>query len=158
VPYAVYETPFGQGWIAFQGDVPTSTGLPTSAPPDDMHADTPPAPIARLVQRLSDYFTSGARLPAAADFVPRAATTDLTARIYRRVAAIAPGETMTYTDVAEAVGAPGAARAVGAAMARNPFAPIIPCHRVVGSDGSLRGYAGGLAMKRALLEMEAHRG
>jgi len=62
---------------------------------------------------------------------------------------------MTYAAVASQVGHPGAARAIGAAMAKNRFAPMIPCHRVVGTDGSLRGYAGGLAMKRHLLEVEA---
>jgi methylated-DNA-[protein]-cysteine S-methyltransferase len=56
--------------------------------------------------------------------------------------------------VAEAAGRPGAARVVGAAMAANPFAPVIPCHRVVGSDGTLRGYGGGLEMKQAMLDME----
>ena len=83
-----------------------------------------------------------------------AASTDLQAAIYDVVSAIPAGETMTYRQVAEAVGRQGAARAVGAAMAANRFAPMIPCHRVVGSDGTLRGYAGGLEMKRALLEME----
>jgi O-6-methylguanine DNA methyltransferase len=62
---------------------------------------------------------------------------------------------MTYAAVAAAVGRPGAARAVGAAMAANRFAPMIPCHRVVGSDGSLRGYAGGVEMKRYLITLEA---
>ena len=62
---------------------------------------------------------------------------------------------MTYADVAALVGRPRAARAVGAAMAKNRFAPMIPCHRVIGTDGSLRGYAGGIEMKRRLLDMEA---
>jgi len=75
--------------------------------------------------------------------------------VYRAVTAIPPGNTMTYADVASQVGHPGAARAIGAAMAKNRFAPMIPCHRVVGTDGSLRGYAGGIAMKRHLLEVEA---
>jgi O-6-methylguanine DNA methyltransferase len=77
--------------------------------------------------------------------------------IYERVVAIPPGSTLTYAEVARECGAPGAARAVGAAMAENPVAPLIPCHRVVGSDGSLRGYAGGIEMKRRLLDMEASR-
>jgi methylated-DNA-[protein]-cysteine S-methyltransferase len=84
-----------------------------------------------------------------------AARTELVGKIYEKVLSIPPGSTMTYTAVAAGVGHPGAARAVGAAMAANRFAPIIPCHRVVGSDGSLRGYAGGLDMKQALLALEA---
>ncbi len=83
--------------------------------------------------------------------------TDFETTVYRIVAAIPAGATMTYAEVADQAGRPGAARAVGAAMAKNRFAPMIPCHRVVGSDGSLRGYAGGLDMKRQLLAMEATR-
>jgi len=65
------------------------------------------------------------------------------------------GRVSTYGRIARHLGAPGAARAVGNALARNPFPVIIPCHRAVRSDGSLGGYQGGPAMKRALLAMEA---
>jgi methylated-DNA-[protein]-cysteine S-methyltransferase len=68
--------------------------------------------------------------------------------------AIPRGRVSTYGRVARAVGIPGAARAVGQALARNPFPIIIPCHRAVRSDGSLGGYRGGVAMKRALLRLE----
>ena len=61
---------------------------------------------------------------------------------------------MTYGGLAAAVGVPGGARAVGNVMAGNPFPLVIPCHRVIRSDGSLGGFGGGLPMKRALLEME----
>jgi len=64
------------------------------------------------------------------------------------------GQVRTYRQVAVAVGNPRGARAVGNALARNPFPIVIPCHRAVRSDGSLGGYYGGLQMKRALLEME----
>jgi methylated-DNA-[protein]-cysteine S-methyltransferase len=65
---------------------------------------------------------------------------------------------MSYGEVAAAAGRPKAARAVGTAMARNPFPPIIPCHRVVASNGGLGGYAGGLDMKRQMLTMEREQG
>jgi methylated-DNA-[protein]-cysteine S-methyltransferase len=65
------------------------------------------------------------------------------------------GETASYGDVASRIGHPGKARAVGRANARNPIAIVCPCHRVIGSDGSLTGYGGGLEVKRALLELEA---
>ncbi len=68
--------------------------------------------------------------------------------------AIPRGRVMTYAGMAARLGVPGGARAVGNAMARNPFPLVVPCHRVVGSDRGLRGFGGGLAMKRALLEME----
>jgi methylated-DNA-[protein]-cysteine S-methyltransferase len=72
-------------------------------------------------------------------------------------AAIPRGWTSTYGRIARHLGRPGAARAVGSALARNPFPVIIPCHRAVRSDGRLGGYQGGAAMKRALLENEGHR-
>jgi len=67
---------------------------------------------------------------------------------------IPPGRTHTYGEVAQAIGAPSAARAVGAAIGRNPLSLIVPCHRVVGSSGALTGYAGGVDRKRALLALE----
>ncbi len=65
------------------------------------------------------------------------------------------GETASYGDIARRIGAPSAARAVGMANGRNPVAVIVPCHRVIGSNGSLTGYGGGLERKRFLLELEA---
>ena len=75
-------------------------------------------------------------------------------RVWEALRAIPRGETRSYTQVAAAVGAPGAARAVGAACAANPVAIVVPCHRVVGVDGSLHGYAYGLERKRQLLDSE----
>ncbi len=77
-----------------------------------------------------------------------------TRKVLGRCAGIGPGKVMTYADLARAVGKPGAARAVGQVMANNPFALLIPCHRVVGSDYSLHGFGGGLDMKEWLLERE----
>ena len=65
--------------------------------------------------------------------------------------AIKPGTTLSYGEIAERVGEPGAARAVGQALGRNPIPIIVPCHRVIGSDGSLTGFGGGLERKRWLL-------
>jgi methylated-DNA-[protein]-cysteine S-methyltransferase len=65
------------------------------------------------------------------------------------------GETASYGDIAKRIGTPSAARAVGMANGRNPVALIVPCHRVIGSNGSLTGYGGGLERKRFLLELEA---
>jgi methylated-DNA-[protein]-cysteine S-methyltransferase len=75
-------------------------------------------------------------------------------RVWDAVRAIPYGETASYAEIARRIGRPGACRAVGRANGRNPVAVIVPCHRVVGSDGSLTGYAGGIEMKRALLELE----
>ncbi|MFH1474402.1 MAG: methylated-DNA--[protein]-cysteine S-methyltransferase [Chloroflexota bacterium] len=75
-------------------------------------------------------------------------------RVWEELRTIPPGETVTYGVLAARLGRPGAARAVGSAVARNPISVVVPCHRVVGADGTLTGYAGGLERKRALLVME----
>ena len=80
--------------------------------------------------------------------------TDFQRRVWAAVAAIPYGQTRTYAEVARMIGKPKAVRAVGAANGANPLPLVVPCHRVVGSDGSLTGYGGGLDVKRELLEME----
>ncbi|MGB0093797.1 MAG: methylated-DNA--[protein]-cysteine S-methyltransferase [Solirubrobacteraceae bacterium] len=76
-------------------------------------------------------------------------------RVWEALREIPYGETASYAQVAAAIGQPGAARAVGLANARNPIAVIVPCHRVIGANGSLTGYGGGLERKRLLLDLEA---
>ncbi|MCB1219878.1 MAG: methylated-DNA--[protein]-cysteine S-methyltransferase [Planctomycetales bacterium] len=82
--------------------------------------------------------------------------TEFQKQVWGAVAAIPFGETRSYSGIARELGNDGAVRAVGHANGRNPVHIIIPCHRVLGGDGSLRGYAGGLDMKRRLLEIEGH--
>jgi O-6-methylguanine DNA methyltransferase len=77
--------------------------------------------------------------------------------VWKALQTIGYGETASYGDIAAAVGRPKAARAVGGANNRNPVAIIIPCHRVIGADGSLVGFGGGLQIKRKLLDLEAGR-
>ena len=74
--------------------------------------------------------------------------------VWQALLAIPCGETRSYGEIAAALGSASAVRAVGGAVGRNPVSVIVPCHRVVGSDGSLTGYAGGVDRKRALLELE----
>lgn len=76
-------------------------------------------------------------------------------RVWQAIAAIPFGQTQSYSALAERIGAPSSMRAVGAATGRNPISLIVPCHRVVGRDGALTGYAGGLDRKRALLNFES---
>ena len=80
--------------------------------------------------------------------------TDFQRRVWSAVRDIPYGETLSYGQVAHQAGSPGAARAVGRAMATNPVPIVVPCHRVIGSDGGLRGFGGGLDLKRRLLDME----
>ncbi|MFZ4480994.1 MAG: methylated-DNA--[protein]-cysteine S-methyltransferase [Rhodoferax sp.] len=74
--------------------------------------------------------------------------------VWRALLTIAPGATSTYGALSAAIGKPRALRAVGGAIGRNPFSIVVPCHRVIGADGSLTGYAGGLERKTRLLQLE----
>ena len=76
-------------------------------------------------------------------------------RVWSALQEIPYGASTSYGELARRIGEPGAARAVGLANARNPIAVVVPCHRVIGADGSLTGYGGGLARKRFLLDLEA---
>ncbi|NOY56445.1 MAG: MGMT family protein [Actinobacteria bacterium] len=153
-----YETTFGTGWVAFEGDTIVEMILPGGTPPDTPANSDVPVQVEDLVARLTRYFNGdvSAWEPDAA-LVAHARTPFLRA-VYEVVSGIPPGEVMTYGEVAKAVGSPGGGRAVGQAMARNPFAPIIPCHRVVPSSGGVGHYGGGSDLKRAMLEMEAAAG
>lgn len=80
--------------------------------------------------------------------------TEFEKKVYKAIMKIPVGETRSYAWVADQIGSPAAVRAVGNALNKNPFAPIVPCHRVIKSDGSLGGYALGLEKKIELLEKE----
>ena len=81
---------------------------------------------------------------------------DFRRRVYAATRAVGPGQTATYGEIARAIGAPGAARAVGAALGQNPYPIVVPCHRVLAADGSLHGFSapGGIRTKRRMLEIE----
>ncbi len=108
--------------------------------------------LAEALHQLQAYFDARLRtfdLPLAPQGTP------FQLAVWSALGEIPYGQTRSYADVARAVGAPTAVRAVGAANGRNPLALVRPCHRVIGKDGSLTGFAGGLAMKRWLLDFEA---
>jgi methylated-DNA-[protein]-cysteine S-methyltransferase len=102
-------------------------------------------------EQLRDYF-NGAKTGFSVPL--HFAGTDFQMRVWRQIALIPFGQTITYSDLAERVGTPNATRAAGTATGRNPLGIIIPCHRVVGKNGLLGGYAGGLERKRYLLALE----
>ena len=102
--------------------------------------------------RLEAYFQGD--LDALMGIAVDPAGTAFQREVWSALQRIPTGSTASYSDIAVAVGRPAAVRAVGLANARNPIAVVIPCHRVVGRDGSLTGYAGGLERKRWLLEHE----
>jgi len=113
--------------------------------------DALPVRDARLEAALLKWFESG-RLPAGHAVVP--AGTPFQRRVWQAAAAVESGSTRRYRELAQDLGQPAAARAVARALAGNPVLLLVPCHRIVGSDGRLRGYAGGLARKRELLRIE----
>ena len=106
----------------------------------------------RLAKELAEYF-AGQRQTFTVPVVPRGTPFELKAWEYLRT--IPFGQTRSYGQQARAVGSPGAARAVGRANGRNMIAILIPCHRVIGADGSLTGFGGGIDRKRWLLEHES---
>ena len=110
-----------------------------------------PAP-AQLVRALSAYFDGQLDALAGLELDLRGSAFELT--VWRRLRAIPPGETLGYAALGRELGRPAAARAVGRANALNPVALAVPCHRAIGANGSLVGYAGGLERKRWLLEHE----
>lgn len=107
--------------------------------------------LVEAARRLDAYF-EGARTGFDLPLDLRGTAFQLAA--WRELSSIPYGETRTYSEQAAALGRPGAARAVGAANGRNPISIVLPCHRVVGSNGALTGFAGGIEVKRRLLEHE----
>ena len=119
---------------------------PLDAPlrPDD-------ALLRRAADQLNAYFAGeGETFDVALDLQG----SDFQRRVWQALLHIEPGSTCSYADIAAALGQPAAVRAVGGAVGRNPVSVIVPCHRVIGRDGSLTGYAGGIERKQALLRLE----
>ena len=114
---------------------------------------TPGQAPARVRAAVQAYFAGDA---SALDAVPvRTNGTAFQREVWAALRAIPPGQTRTYGQIAGAIGRPSAVRAVGLANGANPIGVIVPCHRVVGANGTLTGYAGGLERKRWLLAHEA---
>ena len=147
--HATFTSPIGLLTLrAAQGSI-TSVWMEDDENVPEHRDDTP---LAEARRQLEAYFEGELRefdLPLA----PQG--TGFQLRVWEALRAIPYGETISYGELARRVGDPGAARAVGLANGRNPLPVIVPCHRVIGADGSLTGFGGGLDRKRALLELEA---
>jgi methylated-DNA-[protein]-cysteine S-methyltransferase len=111
-----------------------------------------PDALAEPARQLGEYF-AGERTEFELELRPHG--TDFQRSVWERLLAIPYGETTTYGALALELGDPRKVRAVGLANGRNPISIVVPCHRVIGSDGSLTGYGGGLERKRQLLALEA---
>jgi AraC family transcriptional regulator of adaptative response/methylated-DNA-[protein]-cysteine methyltransferase len=127
---------------------------------DELHEEFPLAEIARDDSRLADLagivsdLAVGRRRPEADTLPLDVHATAFRRRVWEALRRIPMGQTRSYGEIAEEVGAPRAARAVGTACATNPIPIVVPCHRVVAANGKLGGYSGGLARKRQLLAAE----
>ncbi|WHO41144.1 methylated-DNA--[protein]-cysteine S-methyltransferase [Sphingobium sp. AP49] len=121
----------------------------------DDRIEAPDHPVLlETAKQLGEYFAGTRRLFS----VPlQFQGTDFQRQVWAALLAIPFGETRSYADIARAIGRPTATRAVGAANGRNPISIIAPCHRVVGSNGALTGFAGGIETKKFLLDLEGAR-
>ncbi|MGI8988045.1 MAG: methylated-DNA--[protein]-cysteine S-methyltransferase [Bryobacteraceae bacterium] len=122
-------------------------GLP---PEGGIRDDGHPALLA-AVRQLRSYFEGDLQV---FDLPLDARGTPFQTRVWRELQRIPYGETRSYADIANAIESPKAMRAVGAANGKNPIPIVVPCHRVIGSDGSLVGFGGGMEMKKRLLNLE----
>ena len=156
MPYTYFDSPLGRMLLTSNGRALTGlyfVGQKHAAVPASDWAQQPGAALfAQAQAELAQYF-AGQRERFDLPLAP--AGTPFQARVWQALRAIPCGTTMTYSALAKSLGIPRSVRAVAAAVGRNPISVVVPCHRVIGSDGSLTGYAGGLERKRALLELEA---
>ncbi len=132
--------------VLFDSDEPPA-GVAADDPVEDPHAGALP----EAVRQLREYF-DGKRCAFDLPLAPHG--TPFQQRVWRALARIPYGRTLAYGALARRIGRPGAARAVGMANHHNPLPIIVPCHRVIGADGGLTGYGGGLERKRWLLALE----
>ncbi|KUH40524.1 MULTISPECIES: methylated-DNA--[protein]-cysteine S-methyltransferase [Streptomyces] len=121
-------------------------------PAEETFGEPDPRPFTEAVRQLDAYHAGEL---TAFDLPLRLAGTPFQRRVWDELRRVPYGETRTYGDLARALGAPQASRAVGLANGRNPVGIIVPCHRVIGASGGLTGYGGGLDRKRRLLAFES---
>lgn len=139
--------------VAVKWEDGKACGISLNPAPGTRAAPSPPPPIERFFSDLERYLEGeNVRFSLPID-VSRLAP--FSRKVSERLMGTSPGETLTYGELARRAGNPRAARAVGRIMARNPFPLVVPCHRVVGADGSLTGFSAGIELKKRLLELEA---
>lgn len=146
----VVDSPVGPLRLVENGAALTHVCFGEEKAPDGTRVGGSPL-LSEAAEQLSEYFAGRRR---AFDLPLAPFGTEFQRRVWAELRRIPYGETRFYAQVAEALGQPGASRAVGQANNRNPLAIIIPCHRVLGRDGHLTGYAGGVEIKEYLLKLE----
>ena len=155
IHYTYTDSPIGR--LLLMGDGEALTGLYMDVPaptPRDLHQwveDASVFPLPQAVSQLREYFAGTRR---EFDLPLRMQGTEFQRRVWRSLAEIRYGETWSYGQLARRIDNPNASRAVGLANGNNPIAIVVPCHRVIGADGSLTGFGGGIERKRWLLAHE----
>jgi methylated-DNA-[protein]-cysteine S-methyltransferase len=148
--FETVNTPFGNLYIIFMGDVLTVVSFEDDKPRGILPGKSG---ASDLVRKQLDEYLRGERT----DFTCQTAFsegTEFERNVWNALRKVPYGETRTYKWLAEKIGKPRAFRAVGNALGKNPIPIIIPCHRIIESDGSLGGYSSGIGIKRRLLEIE----
>ena len=156
--FAYYQSPLGRMILVADGEALTTlffVGQKYSPEPDrGWRENADSATLREAIRELCEYF-AGERTMFEVPLAPQG--TQFQREVWRALAEVEYGDTVSYAELARRAGHPGKARAIGAANGRNPIAIMLPCHRIVGANGDLTGYAGGLDRKRALLALESRR-
>jgi methylated-DNA-[protein]-cysteine S-methyltransferase len=148
------ESPIGRLLLTSDGTALTGLYMEPSGKSghlQDFTQDATTPPLAAAARQLQEYFAGKRRQ---FDLPLKLAGTLFQTRVWRELAEIPYGETWSYVQLARRIDKPSASRAVGLANGRNPISILVPCHRVIGADGSLTGYGGGIERKRWLLAHE----
>lgn len=146
MPCLFYDSPIGPMTLVQEGEALARLDFDVPSQPEEA---TPL--LLEACRQLREYF-AGERKAFALPLAP--AGTEFQKKVWAALRDIPWGETRSYGDIARAIGKPTACRAVGMANGRNPLPVFIPCHRVIGTNGSITGYSGGLEKKRFLLRLE----
>ena len=153
--YRYLDSPFGRVLVAGDGDslqwLSFTTGRQKATSLSEWTEDNRDTLLREAGRELEAYF-AGKRERFDLPLAPQG--TAFQKRVWKKLVSIPYGKTVSYSELARRIGRPGAFRAVGAANGQNPISVIIPCHRVLGKNGDLTGYGGGLDVKRRLLELE----
>ena len=155
IEYRTIESPIGPLTLAGRGSVLTNLRMVDQTyEPSRTGWSLNPQAFGEAVEQLAAYF-AGERTDF--DFEFDLHGSEFQRRVWKALLTIPYGQTRSYGQIAHQIGATGSARAVGLANGHNPIAIVVPCHRVIGSNGSLTGYGGGVDRKRTLLDMERSR-
>ena len=154
--YDFYESPYGQMLLVAEGEGLCGVHFEGEKYHPAIHPewqrDARHAPLRQVKRELVQYFNRERKRFETA-LAP--VGTPFQQSVWKAISTVDFGDTITYGELARRAGSPGSVRAAGAATGRNPITILVPCHRIVGANGSLTGYAGGLDRKRALLALES---